>query len=202
MAQFASSSNMTWDNTPVGYWSVIEVHTGIVFACLPAIRSLQYRFFPQPNPANTAYSYDYKDHTVQSMARRASTRYKTDKGFSQMDEEYQLESGVSQMQMNGHGLGRAGTFTEIEHFDVYLEDDARLLRGRGIPRLALTSATPRSGRSTPGGKIGGEGGPLDHSITVNKYISVISEDSPPRELPPVFYESGERKHSAKSGVWF
>jgi hypothetical protein len=202
MAQFASSSNMTWDNTPVGYWSVIEVHTGIVFACLPAIRSLQYRFFPKPSPADTAYSYDYKDQTVQSVARHASTRKMLDNGFSRMDEEYQLESGVSQMQMNGHGIGRAGTFTEIERCDMYMEDDAQLLRGHEIPRLALTSATPRSGRSTPGGKTGGAGAPWEQQgIQVMKGYSVTVENSPPSELPPVFYRSGERKGSARSGAW-
>ncbi|OCL12389.1 hypothetical protein AOQ84DRAFT_155692 [Glonium stellatum] len=46
MIQFANTQNVTWDYVPIGYWSTIEVHVGIICACLPALRALQFRIFP------------------------------------------------------------------------------------------------------------------------------------------------------------
>ncbi|KAF7597426.1 hypothetical protein BBP40_003673 [Aspergillus hancockii] len=40
LIHFANTNNLTWDYVEVGYWSTIEVHVGIICACLPAIRSL------------------------------------------------------------------------------------------------------------------------------------------------------------------
>ncbi|KAF2475432.1 uncharacterized protein BDR25DRAFT_382409 [Lindgomyces ingoldianus] len=39
LIQFAKTENVTWDYTPVGYWSTFEVHVSIIIACLPALRS-------------------------------------------------------------------------------------------------------------------------------------------------------------------
>ncbi|EKG11955.1 hypothetical protein MPH_10999 [Macrophomina phaseolina MS6] len=47
MIQFASTQNVTWDYVPIGYWSTIEVHAGILCACLPAMRALLYKWFPR-----------------------------------------------------------------------------------------------------------------------------------------------------------
>lgn len=46
MIQFANSQNVTWDYVPIGYWSTIEVHAGILCACLPAMRALLYKACP------------------------------------------------------------------------------------------------------------------------------------------------------------
>ncbi|EOD52794.1 putative cfem domain-containing protein [Neofusicoccum parvum UCRNP2] len=46
MIQFANSQNITWDYVPIGYWSTIEVHAGILCACLPAMRALLYKCCP------------------------------------------------------------------------------------------------------------------------------------------------------------
>ncbi|KAE8376829.1 hypothetical protein BDV26DRAFT_305352 [Aspergillus bertholletiae] len=46
LIHFASTDNLTWDYVQVGYWSTIEVHVGIICACLPAIRSLLTRICP------------------------------------------------------------------------------------------------------------------------------------------------------------
>ncbi|KAH8668745.1 CFEM domain-containing protein [Xylariales sp. PMI_506] len=37
---FADSENITWDYSPAAWWSTIELHVGIICACLPALRSL------------------------------------------------------------------------------------------------------------------------------------------------------------------
>ncbi|KAG5290871.1 CFEM domain-containing protein [Histoplasma capsulatum G186AR] len=46
LLKFAKSRNFTWDYVEMGYWSTIEVHVGIICACMPAIRSLLRRLFP------------------------------------------------------------------------------------------------------------------------------------------------------------
>ncbi|KAK0628088.1 hypothetical protein DIS24_g10834 [Lasiodiplodia hormozganensis] len=47
LIQFGSTHNLTWDYTPVGYWSTIEIHVGIICACMPAIRALLMQWMPK-----------------------------------------------------------------------------------------------------------------------------------------------------------
>ncbi|KAL2817614.1 hypothetical protein BJX63DRAFT_419555 [Aspergillus granulosus] len=44
---FANTTNLTWDYVQVGYWSTIEIHVGVICACLPAIRALFRRIWPR-----------------------------------------------------------------------------------------------------------------------------------------------------------
>ncbi|KAK2804840.1 hypothetical protein FQN51_001482 [Onygenales sp. PD_10] len=44
---FATTHNLTWDYVELGYWSTIEIHVGIICACMPAMRSLFRRIFPK-----------------------------------------------------------------------------------------------------------------------------------------------------------
>ncbi|KAH5122993.1 hypothetical protein HBH71_038790 [Parastagonospora nodorum] len=73
LVQFAHTDNVTWDYLPIGYWSAVESHVGVMVAALPAIRSLQRsisdRLFPKPV---TATSY-YEDETKNS-SRKASRK--------------------------------------------------------------------------------------------------------------------------------
>ncbi|KAK9545726.1 hypothetical protein V6Z77_009280 [Aspergillus fumigatus] len=46
LIHFAATNNLTWDYVEIGYWSTIEVHVGIICACLPAIRALLRRLCP------------------------------------------------------------------------------------------------------------------------------------------------------------
>ncbi|KLJ12295.1 hypothetical protein EMPG_12638 [Blastomyces silverae] len=46
LLKFAKSHNFTWDYVEMGYWSTIEIHVGIICACMPAMRSLLRRIFP------------------------------------------------------------------------------------------------------------------------------------------------------------
>ncbi|OMP82494.1 hypothetical protein BK809_0006804 [Diplodia seriata] len=47
LIQFGSTQNLTWDYTAVGYWSTIEIHVGIICACMPAIRALLMQWMPK-----------------------------------------------------------------------------------------------------------------------------------------------------------
>ncbi|KAK7700729.1 hypothetical protein SLS57_012014 [Botryosphaeria dothidea] len=47
LIQFGSTHNLTWDYTAVGYWSTIEIHVGIICACMPAMRSLFMNCMPR-----------------------------------------------------------------------------------------------------------------------------------------------------------
>ncbi|THX58491.1 hypothetical protein D6D08_09052 [Aureobasidium pullulans] len=71
LIQFAHTDNVTWDYLPVGYWSAVETHVGIIVACAPAIRSLtgnlRNRFFPQP----TSQPSYYDDSTAHSSSKRS-----------------------------------------------------------------------------------------------------------------------------------
>ncbi|KAK1981520.1 CFEM domain-containing protein [Colletotrichum cereale] len=37
---FANSQNITWDYTEAAWWSTVEIHVGIICACLPSLRAL------------------------------------------------------------------------------------------------------------------------------------------------------------------
>ncbi|KAK0113101.1 hypothetical protein ONS95_014805 [Cadophora gregata] len=50
LVKFANTHNMTWDYVPVGYWSSIEVHVGVICACLPTLPSLFRRKAPAASP--------------------------------------------------------------------------------------------------------------------------------------------------------
>jgi hypothetical protein len=46
LIEFGSSTNLTMDNFDVVKWSTIEVNVGIICACMPTMRLLLQRFFP------------------------------------------------------------------------------------------------------------------------------------------------------------
>ncbi|KAG9734558.1 hypothetical protein KCU73_g10737, partial [Aureobasidium melanogenum] len=37
---FANSQNITWDYNDAAWWSTVEIHVGIICACLPSVRAL------------------------------------------------------------------------------------------------------------------------------------------------------------------
>lgn len=217
MIQFANSQNVTWDYTPIGYWSTLEVHVGIVIACLPAIRSLQHRLFPDSRSPNSyypgpsgAYGYNSKGgspfpsiakykrgHMDLSQASQASMmrsrdRTRGDKEFIQLDEyEFRLGDGLTaaerEEQVRGHNL------TQIERGSIHT-DDAVLLPIQGT-RCLQPSGHNR--RSTVNEK-SGQGG-LPQIITVRKDYSVTVEVSPEQlsPSPPRLSEEEEHERSAK-----
>ncbi|TQV94865.1 CFEM domain-containing protein [Cordyceps javanica] len=44
---FANSRNPTWDQWEIAYWSTIEVNIGMICTCLPSLRLLLLRLFPE-----------------------------------------------------------------------------------------------------------------------------------------------------------
>lgn len=47
LAQFANTTNPTWDYFDVTKWSVIEINTGIICTCMPSLRVLLVYLFPK-----------------------------------------------------------------------------------------------------------------------------------------------------------
>jgi hypothetical protein len=147
MIQFANTHNVTWDYTPVGYWSTLEVHVGIIIACLPALRSLQHRLFPDTKHPTAyygtpsgAYGYNSKggspfpsivkgfrsksqsrnntNVSQASMLRsQRSRKSKTDKDFIQLD-EYEIRMDTD---VEKAKVGRGVTTAQIERGSMHDE---------------------------------------------------------------------------------
>ncbi|KAH8810940.1 integral membrane protein [Xylogone sp. PMI_703] len=64
LTQFGRSFDLTWDNVDVLIWSSIELHTALICACLPSVRSLLVKFFPDVFRSTVA--------TSKATPRRAS----------------------------------------------------------------------------------------------------------------------------------
>lgn len=47
LINFANSTNPTWDNWIVGWWSTIEVNVGMICTCLPTVRLILVRAAPR-----------------------------------------------------------------------------------------------------------------------------------------------------------
>ncbi|KAL5116293.1 hypothetical protein ACEQ8H_005851 [Pleosporales sp. CAS-2024a] len=47
LVHFGASSNPTWDQADVIYWSNIEINVGIICACMPSLRVILVRIFPK-----------------------------------------------------------------------------------------------------------------------------------------------------------
>jgi hypothetical protein len=109
MIQFANSENITWDYVPIGYWSTLEIHVGIVIACLPALRALQHRLFPGTKKSTSYYAspvaYGTKSHSrsqtagyTQSKSRRGSSSRLASK-FGSSKRKSRLNTQASQASM-------------------------------------------------------------------------------------------------------
>jgi hypothetical protein len=76
LIQFSHTENVTWDYLPIGYWSAVESHVGVMVACLPAIRSLQSsiqrRLFPKPATQPSYYEDGSKDSSNKKSSRKDS----------------------------------------------------------------------------------------------------------------------------------
>lgn len=72
MVQFAHTENVTWDYLPIGIWSAVESHVGLIVACMPAMRSLVRSMrdclFPKP-----ATSVKYSDDPKSSIKKNGGT---------------------------------------------------------------------------------------------------------------------------------
>ena len=195
MIQFNNSHNVTWDYTPIGYWSTLEVHVGVIIACLPAVRSLQRRIFPSSRSPNSyypgpsgAYGYNSKGGSPfpsvakpksgndlmtaasQTTMLRSRNRSDDDKGFIQL-EEFDFELGEKPLpphkedSYRGSGLNT----THIQRGSMHTDDGAIMLPIQG-------TYTRPSSRVVDQYNAGGISPPLSSAITVKKEYSVTVED--------------------------
>ncbi|KAF1972783.1 hypothetical protein BU23DRAFT_508119 [Bimuria novae-zelandiae CBS 107.79] len=200
MIQFSNSQNVTWDYTPIGYWSTLEVHVGVLVACLPAIRSLQRRIFPSSRAPNSYYpgpsgGYGYNSKAgspfpsiakskgghvdLMSAASQASIlrsrdRSKSDKEFIQLDEfEFRLgEKDASPEPENVYNRGDMNT-AQVKRGSIHTDDGAVLLPIQGTHVLPPPRASHQNhGRNVSSPSISPQ------VITVRKEYSVTVEVSP------------------------
>lgn len=78
MVQFAHTQNVTWDYLPIGIWSAVECHVGLIVACMPAIRSLgrslRDRLFPKPATTKSYYEDNPRSYSKKNSRKSASFR--------------------------------------------------------------------------------------------------------------------------------
>ncbi|KAF2748513.1 hypothetical protein M011DRAFT_400906, partial [Sporormia fimetaria CBS 119925] len=128
MIRFANTQNVTWDYTPVGYWSVLEIQLGIIVACFPALRALQHRLFPRTKKASEWYkspaSYRYgtgKSKTpAQTLLLSVTSRFR-----NRRSEHLPTHNGDLSMQRGTHTT-HAGASDELaivghEHSNTQVE---------------------------------------------------------------------------------
>jgi hypothetical protein len=173
LIQFANTENVTWDYTPVGYWSTLEVHVGIIIACLPALRSLQHRLFPSNkkpssyynrgtpgyaggyskggSPFNSINKFGKKSANTtdasQTSMIKSRERNKTDKEFIQLD-EYEVRVGGNMNDDEGSSKEKntRGINTTAVERGVVNEDDMMFLTSpRRTTMVPLSSSPPKSG---------------------------------------------------------
>jgi hypothetical protein len=91
LVQFAHTDNVTWDYLPIGYWSAVESHVGVMVAALPAIRSLQRsisdRFFPKPVTATSYYEDDTKNSSRKASRKDSHSHILSSLARSHIDKE-------------------------------------------------------------------------------------------------------------------
>jgi hypothetical protein len=91
LVQFAHTDNVTWDYLPIGYWSAVETHVGVMVACLPAIRALfgsvQRKFFPKPASQPSYYEDHTKDSTKKGSRKDSNSRIFSSMGRSRADKD-------------------------------------------------------------------------------------------------------------------
>ncbi|KAF4551619.1 Hypothetical protein D9617_13g101210 [Elsinoe fawcettii] len=64
------STDLTWENGPIAYWSSVEVNVGIICACLPTLKAFAMKYFP--NLINSS-----KNGGATSSNRKTGTQMKT-----------------------------------------------------------------------------------------------------------------------------
>lgn len=59
LMKYASSTNVTWDNTSVAIWSTIELNVGMICTSLPTLRLLAVRIWPVLNGSTIRSRFGY-----------------------------------------------------------------------------------------------------------------------------------------------
>ncbi|KAF2008098.1 hypothetical protein P154DRAFT_614482 [Amniculicola lignicola CBS 123094] len=217
MIQFANTENVTWDYTPVGYWSTLEVHIGIIVACLPALRSLQHRIFPSTKLPPSYYNNSA--YTDGHSKRRSVLPSWRQRGKSAGSSVWASRSGtgISQASMvRSRDRCKDKDFVHLEEYEVqdrsisladFLSSDSEKQSiGRGVNRTQIErgsrqvayveegeheiSALPVMGSGREQSLARGEG--WGKGIAVRKEYSVDVEKRPNELAPAPVREGGGR----------
>lgn len=63
LVTFSSSTNPSWDQLDLAYWSTVELNVGIICTCLPSIRLILLRLFPRIIGSSISRNKSYEDRT-------------------------------------------------------------------------------------------------------------------------------------------
>lgn len=154
---------MTWDYLPIGYWSAVEAHVGVMIACLPGIRSLQSsiqrKLFPKPATQPSYYENDTKgSNSKKASCKDSNPRILGSLGRSRTDEEDFVR--LDEFEMKGESDSKSGGNSPVpSSFDRTLshsfksnEDDLPLANS-GQPMGGIMVESEYSvDRSSPLGK--------------------------------------------------
>ncbi|KAF2622047.1 hypothetical protein BU25DRAFT_452307 [Macroventuria anomochaeta] len=129
LVTFAASSNPTWDQVEVVNWSNIEVNVGIICACLPTIRVILVRFFPN----------------IMGTTKVSSQAYHAKYGYGNGSRGLGNTAGSKVGQMSGRRGVNEITYTktfEVQHAD---NDEVELMH---MDEFGKTSPKPRSSNAS------------------------------------------------------
>lgn len=121
---FATSNNPTWDQSEVVNWSNIEVNVGIICACLPTIRVILVRFFPN----------------IMGTTKATSQAYNAKYGYGNGSRGMGNTAGSRFGQTSGRGVNEI-TYTktfEVQHAD---NDEVELMQ---VDDFGKSSPKPKS----------------------------------------------------------
>lgn len=94
LIQFSNTTNVTQDYVRIGYWSTIEIHVGVICACMPALRVVLSTHFPNAFGSKASQSQSSNSKLNQSSSRKPgfnkSPRIGGDDSFVQLID---MESG-------------------------------------------------------------------------------------------------------------
>lgn len=119
LVSFANSDNPTWDNWDVVRWSTIEVNVGVICACLPPLRVLLIRAFPQLSGSTSNYP---------SQMNQNYGAGKGSKGAIALNSKVQLTNGRSRT---------LGVESTVERGSTVI-DDAEGAAGKGGIQCQVT----------------------------------------------------------------
>ncbi|KAK9778379.1 hypothetical protein SCAR479_04781 [Seiridium cardinale] len=98
LIEFGTTRNVTQDYVEVGYWSTIEVPVGIICACMPAIRSLFSKVFPQMFGTTRGGKSEYAYGNSQGYSSKLSGKPKlvstTDSAHIRVKQEWTVMSNA------------------------------------------------------------------------------------------------------------
>jgi hypothetical protein len=191
LIQFAHTDNVSWDYLPDGYWSAVETHVGVMVACAPAIRSLQFqireKLFPKPVTASSYY-----EDTKNSSKNSSKPRSKVDSANRSWIGGSKIDNGP-RSRLSAIAPHRKDDFVQIDEYEMNSNEGFTRGRGlandeeNGIGRVEETSSERSISRSyTPnddGAPLAATAAPIGRgdSYVVNNGILVQTDWSVGRE---------------------